>query len=292
MISIIITAREEGRTIGRAIEAILENKIIGKYELLIIAPDEKTLNIVSKYKKKYSFIRSIKDQGKGKPAALNLAVSNAKGNLLVLTDGDVYIGENSLTPLLKPFKDKKIGAVTGNPVSINPKNSMLGFWAYLLTEIANKRRLRALTSRRRFFCSGYLFAIRKNLFPKLPENLLSEDGFISHSVYEKKYKISYAPKAKVYVKYPTNFKDWIKQKKRSVGGYNQIKKLIRIEIRSFKQESFGGLELFKLISNFKELIWLLALFLARIYLWLVIYKDINIKKKSRKEMWLRVESTK
>ncbi|GAG92137.1 unnamed protein product, partial [marine sediment metagenome] len=65
-----------------------------------------------------------------------------------------------------------------------------------------------------------------------------------------------------------------------------------IGIRSFKKESLGGLELFKLTSNFKELIWLLILFLARIYLWLVIYRDINIRKKSHREVWLRVDSTK
>lgn len=290
MISIIITAYKEERTIGRAIEAILKNKP-ENFEILITAPDDETLEAARVFKKHKS-IKIFKDKGKGKPAALNFIVSKAKGNILVLTDGDVYLGENSLTPLLRPFKDKNIGAVTGNPVSVNSKKRMLGFWAYVLSNIADTRRLRAACLKRRFFCSGYLFAIRKNLFPKLPENLLSEDGFISHSVYGKKYKISYDPKAGVYVKYPTNFKDWIKQKKRSVGGYNQIKKLIGVEIRSFKKESLGGLELFKLFSNFKELIWLLILFLARIYLWIVVYRDINIRKKSHREVWLRVESTK
>jgi len=290
MISIIITTREEPKTIGKAIESILKNNP-KNFEILIVAPDDETLEATRAFKKRKN-IKIFRDKGKGKSAALNFVVSKAKGNILVLTDGDVYIGENSLTSLLRPFKDKKIGAVAGNPISINSKKTMLGFWAYLLTKIADKRRLRANILKKRFFCSGYLFAIRKKLFPKLPENLLSEDGFISHSVYRKKYKISYIPEAKVYVKYPTNFEDWIKQKKRSIGGYNQIKKLIGIEIRSFKQESLGGLELFKLTSNFKELIWLLILFSARIYLWFVIYRDINIRKKSHREVWLRVESTK
>jgi len=290
MISIIITTREEPKTIGKAIESILKNNL-KNFEILVTAPDDETLEAARAFKK-HKNIKIFRDKGKGKSAALNLAVSKAKGEILILTDGDVYVGENSLALLLEPFKDKKIGAVSGNPISINSKNNMLGFWAYLLTKIADKRRLRAIKTKKRFFCSGYLFAIRKKLFPKLPENLLSEDGFTSHSVHKEKYKITYSSEAKVYVKYPTNFKDWIKQKKRSVGGYSQIKKISGIEIRSFKQESLGGLELFKFTFNFKEKIWLLTLFLARVYLWLVIYRDINFRKKSHKEMWLRVESTK
>lgn len=291
MISIIITSYKEPRTIGKAIEQVIKNNL-KDYEILVTAPDNETLNEAGKYSKKYKFIRLIKDFGKGKPAALNLAVSKAKGEILILTDGDVYISQDSLDYLLKPFEDETIGAVSGKPVSINPKNNLLGFWAYVLTKVADERRLKALKLKKRFFCSGYLFAIRKRLFPVLPSNLLSEDGFISNEVYKKSHKIGYSENSEVYVKYPTNFKDWIIQKKRSAGGYNQIKKITGIEMRSFKKESLGVFDLFKFVSGFKEFFWLIALFLARIYLWIVIYKDINIKKNSDKKIWKRVESTK
>lgn len=289
MISIIITSYKEPNTIGKAIESILKNNL-KNYEILVVAPDKETLDAAKKYSNKN--IKLIKDFGKGKPAALNLAVSKAKGDILILTDGDVYVKENSLNLLLEPFKNKKIGAVSGNPVSLNPKNNMLGYWSHVLTGVANERRIKAVMSEKRFFCSGYLFAIRKKLFPKLYEELLSEDGFISHKVYEQGYKLSYSEKSKVYIKYPTNIKDWLIQKKRSAGGYNQIKNLINVEIRSFKQEAMGALGLLKFISSFKEFLWMGSLFLIRIYLWIIIYKEINLQKKSSKNIWKRVESTK
>jgi len=292
MISIILTSYKEEKTIAKAIQSILDNKLKIDYEILIVAPDKETLDVAQIFAGKYSKIKVIKDKNKGKPAALNLAISYAKGEILVLTDGDVYVDKNSLNFLLELFKDKKIGAVSGHPISINSKENIFGYWAYVLTNIANERRLTAIENKKRFFCSGYLFAIRKNLFPKLPEELLSEDGFISHNVYENNFKIDYSENSKVYVKYPDNFSDWIKQKKRSAGGYNQIKNLIGKEIRSFKSESLGGFALFKFVSNFHEFFWLTLLFFARIYLWLLIYVDINIKKKSQKEIWKRVESTK
>lgn len=291
MISIIITSYKEPNTIGKAIESILKNNL-KNYEVLVTAPDKETLDAAKKYSKENKNIKLIKDFGKGKPLALNLAVSKAKGGIIIFTDGDVYIKENSINLLLEHFKNKQVGAVSGNPVSLNSKNNMLGFWAYVLTNIANERRKKAIMLGKRFFCSGYLFAIRKKLFPILPEELLSEDGFISHKVYEQGYSLGYSEKSEVYIKYPTNIRDWIIQKKRSAGGYNQIQKLIKIEIRSFKKESMGAFGLLKYPSNLKEFSWMILLFLMRVYLWVLIYKEINLQKKSHKSIWKRVETTK
>ncbi len=292
MISVIITAFKEPRTIGKAVLSFIREMRGKKGEIIVVAPDNETLNAAGKFKRRFRNLRLIKDSGKGKSAALNLSVSRALGDILVFSDGDVFIGNNALKFILKEFNDEKIGAVSGRPISINEKNNKYGFWSFVLTDVADKRRKRAFGFGKRFFCSGYLFAIRKNLFPKLIEELLSEDGFISHKVYEQGFRIAYTDNALVYVKYPSNLKDWIKQKRRSAGGYNQLRKLLNVEIRSFKKESLGILDFIQYIKSFREFIWIVNLFLSRVYLWFLIYKDVNIKKKKREELWARVESTK
>ncbi|HLF54035.1 MAG TPA: glycosyltransferase [Candidatus Nanoarchaeia archaeon] len=289
-VSAIITAFKEPKTIGRAIKAIAMQKVAD--EIIISAPDKETLSVARKLSSKYKNIRLVKDEGLGKPAALNLAVSKARGDILILTDGDVYVSKDSLRFLMKKLKDRNIGAVSGKPVSLNSKTNKYGFWANMLTMVADEIRKESVANDKRFFCSGYLFAIRKKLFPKLPKNLLSEDGYISHKVYEKEFKIDYAENARVFVKYPDNFSDWIKQKKRSAGGYNQMKILIGTQMRSFGSESRGTFRFFKFVRNIQQLWWLLELLSARLYLWYAIYRDVNFKKKSHKELWLRVESTK
>ena len=45
MISIIITAYNEEKTIGRAIEAFLDNNIRQDYEILVVCPDETTKKV-------------------------------------------------------------------------------------------------------------------------------------------------------------------------------------------------------------------------------------------------------
>ncbi len=153
-------------------------------------------------------------------------------------------------------------------------------------------RKKAQQLKKRFYCSGYLYAIRAGIIKKIPSETLSEDGFISHLIYSKGYKLDYVPEAEVYVKYPQSFKDWIIQKKRSAGGYNQIKLWTKIEMRSFLKESFGALQVFKYPQNLRELLYTFILIQARIYLWMLIFMDINIKKRKLKKVWLRVESTK
>ena len=290
-ISIIITSYREQKTIKRAIACIAEHRIRDS-EIIVVAPDKETLSEAEKLTTLYKNLIILKDRGEGKSSALNFAVSRSKGKILILTDGDVFVGKNSLKFLLENFKDNKIGAVSGNPVSLNKIDNKYGFWAYVLTNIANLRRKRAVAIKKRFFCSGYLFAIRRELFPLLPENLLSEDGYISHIVYQKGAKICYDERAKVYVTYPDNIKDWINQKRRSAGGYNQNYKILGVKIRSFSSESSGAFDFFRYVTNVRETAWLIGLFLTRLYLWFLIYRDINIRKKGRKDLWLRVESTK
>jgi len=283
MLSIIITSYKEPKTIGRAIESFI-NQNIKDYELLVLAPDKETLDAAKKYSKSKK-VKIIKDQGKGKPAALNLAFEKAKGSILILSDGDVFVENNSVNELLKKF-NKNIGAVSGRPISLNPRNSLFGYWSRLLTDAANNARIK----KKIIECSGYLYAIR-NLKLKIPENILSEDGYVSHLIHSKGYEIEYAPDAKVYVKYPDNFKDWILQKKRSAGGYTQIKEIFK-KSRSFSKESTGIFFALTYAKNLKELIWTKMLILARLYLWLIILKDLKLKKEKFKETWKRVESTK
>jgi cellulose synthase/poly-beta-1,6-N-acetylglucosamine synthase-like glycosyltransferase len=294
MISIIITAYKEARTIGRAVESILKNKFKEKYEIIITAPDNETLDIAKKYSKKNKKIKILKDNGEGKPAALNLVFKKAKGDILILTDGDVYINENAISLLLEKFKDKNVGAASGRPISLDSKETMLGFWSHLLSDTAHHLRLNRVCQNKVIVCSGYLYAFRKELIKSVPKEALSEDAVISHMVYDQGYKIDYSPKSEVFVSYPKNFSDWIKQKKRSAGGYNQLNLMTKNKerMRSFSKESAGIFLVLSYPKTIKYLFYTLCLIFARIYLWLLIFIDINLKKKNLKKIWVRIESTK
>jgi len=293
MISIIITTKKEPQTLPKAIEVILNQiKNNSNFELLVVGPDQET----EKISQKYQSIKFIKDADQGKPAALNLALEQAQGNILILTDGDVWLGEEAIEKLIKNFDNKKIGAVSGCPVPINLKNNLFGYWAHFLTNAADWTRRKKSKIGDYLACSGYLYAFRK-IIKEIPSNTLIEDGIISQMIWQNSYKIAYAPEAKVYVKFPTNLQDWFKQKIRSTGGYVQKIKarhrqliMKQDRMRGFREEVSDGLKLFFTYpKNLKEFFWTILLYLARLYLWLMILWQIKILKKTP---WERVESTK
>ncbi len=283
MISIIITTLREFKTLPKAIAAALNQRLKDDYEVLVIGPDEETARIVKSFSS--ARVKYLKDQGHGKPAALNMGFKQAKGDILVLTDGDVWIKEDILNRLLKPFAGKGIGAVSGRPISLNSRHDMFGFWSHFLTEAAHQWRLRGGI----FPCSGYLYAFR-NIIKDIPEHVLAEDGIITQMIRGKGYGVSYVPEAEVYVKYPDNLRDWLKQKTRSTGGY--VQKHSRRE-RNILQEMFSGLKLFFIYpQTFREYFWLFLLYLLRLYLWLRIFWEIKIKKQKFEDLWQMVRSTK
>lgn len=288
-VSILVTAYHEATTIGRALEALLPQA--HGAEVIVICPDEETAQAAAAY----AGVTVLRDAGRGKPAALNMGLQQAKGKIIVLTDGDVVVGEKALAALLAPFRDPQVGAVSGRPVSLSPRGTMLGYWSHLLTEAgAHAERLKRDARGQFFVCSGYLYAIRAGLVQHISEDVLAEDAVISHQIGEQGYRIRYAPQAEVFVKYPTTYRDWLKQRVRSAGGYAQpIIARSPLRMRSFWHEVIAGTwRALRYPRTPREFLWTLALFAARVHLWLLIFWRVRVRRESLHRLWQRVESTK
>ena len=293
-LTIIITTSREEKTLGRAMDAFLTQELGPDWELLVVCPDEPTAAVATRYAAQTPRVRVLRDEGKGKPAALNLALSAARGEIAVLSDGDVYVGPGAVQTLLAAFRDPRVGIVTGRPVSVSPRETMLGYWSHLLVNAgAHQQRLRRAQQGEFLECSGYLYAFRRSLVQPIPEDSLAEDGLISHRVWEQGYLTAYAPEALVYVKYPTSCRDWITQKIRSMGGYAQQYVKASRGNRSFRREALDGAgAAIRYARNARELWWTLLLFVARVYVWLRVWWDVKCRKRPFAELWQRVNSTK
>ncbi|MCP4416720.1 MAG: glycosyltransferase [Chloroflexi bacterium] len=294
MVSIILTAYREAATIGRAIDAILP-QLPADRELLVVCPDAETTAVVQQYAQKHPHIQHIEEpQRRGKPAALNLGLQAAQGEIIVFSDGDVVVAEGALAPLLAPFADESVGAVTGRPFSISLRDTMLGYWSHLLLEGAHQARQKRDAAAEFLLCSGYLFAARRVLIAPIAEDALAEDAVISHRIAAQGFRIRYVQEAAVFVKYPTTYADWLRQKVRSAGGYAQS--YVRdspFSMRSARLEvQQGTLLALKFPRTLRELFWTKLLFLARFHLWLLVFWQVRVMKRPLTSLWQRVESTK
>jgi len=301
MIHIIITSYNEPNSTRIAINKFLNQNIKENYKIIVADPfPEIEEMILNEFKGKVEYFA---DPDEGKSYCLNILFnklySDNKNDIIIMSDGDVFVSENAVNEILKLFKDPKIGAVTGRPVSLDKKDNKYGYWSHFLLdvgahEISRKERF----AKGEFLeCSGYLFAIRNGVIKEIPTDV-AEDTVIPYLFYKKGYKIGYADKALVYVKWPDNFHDWIKQKKRAADSHNKLIKRYPDfpKVKSFFNEMFKGVSfrVLKYPKNAKEYYWTLLLYFSRLYMWLSLFYDNKLKKKSYEDGWrekLAVEST-
>lgn len=292
MISILVTSFNEPKTIGKTIDSITNQKIKEDYELYISAPDEPTLDIAKKYQFINSKIKLFKDPGKGKSYAINLLLNKLKGRVIILTDGDVYLSNNSINKIIDIFNNENVGCISGRPISVENKNTILGYWSHMLCDSAHKIRLKRNKYDLYLECSGYFWAFRNNVIEKFPLDV-AEDSIIPCIFWKKGYKIKYSPESIVYVSYPDNLKDFVKQKKRTIKAHEKIHKYIKNppRMKTFLNELFGIISIFKYSNNPKEFFYSSLAIPLRGYLWLLAYKEYFFKKEYQ-DAWERVESTK
>lgn len=294
MISIVIPAFNEPG-IRKAIEAILNQDIKEDYELIVSAPDGETESIVNSFKKSHSNIIYHKDERKGKVHALNEVFSICKGRIIIITDGDVYVSDGAINKITEAFDDNKVGCVSGRPVTLNSRNSMLGYWSHLLYDAAHNVRSNPL--KKDFIeTSGYLFAFLNNgIIKELPPDV-AEDSITPYYFYKKGYAIRYVPAAEVYVKNPTNLKEFIKQRERTNASHNNLGHYApdMPRVKTFWNEvRIGTFFALRYPKNIKEFAWTIALFFIRFYSWLLLFLNKLISNKAvYRDDWERIESTK
>jgi len=294
-VTVIITSFKEPKTIGNAIKATLNQQVDFPYEIIVSAPDNETLNVARKYSLKNKKVKIFKDPGKGKSFALNLLFKKIKTDVLILTDGDVFLNKIALKEIINLFNNPKIGCVTGRPVPSEDRSTKYGYWANFLFDSAHKIRRDAYAKGNFIECSGYLFAFRKKEINQIPLDV-AEDSVIPYYFVQKGYSIGYAEKAKVYVRNVDNWSDWVKQKIRTSKAHETLSKYVDTEkvkrVKSFSNESKGIFSLISYPKNLKEFYWSVELAFARLYMWVRVFWDTKAKSKHYGDNWERVESTK
>lgn len=283
MIDIIITSYKEPKSTLKAVKIIL--KQIGNNDrVTVVDPfpevEEFLKNEIND--KRFNFFL---DPGEGKSYALNLLFqemySSNNEDIIILTDGDVYVSDNAVKEVVKKFKDKKVGCVTGKPVSMDSREQKYGYWSKLLYAAIDKVRKRLASENKFFQCSGYLFAIRKGIIGDIPLEV-PEDAIIPYLFWKKGYSVAYADKAEVFVKYPDNWKDWLNQRVRTIKAHENIPKVApdMPRTKSFLNEIKEGL-IFSVTfpKSFKELWWTVELYFARLYIYAKSFWEIKMNKK-------------
>jgi cellulose synthase/poly-beta-1,6-N-acetylglucosamine synthase-like glycosyltransferase len=140
----------------------------------------------------------------GKLNALNRAVEEATGDLLVFTDADSLLERDTLSQLVANFADDHVGGVSGNEVSKargDDRAVARGeglYWRYEQWIKRLEDRAGCVVS-----ATGRLYAIRRGLFRPSTVTAGTDDFVISTGVVRAGYRLAFDPHARVVVDVPS-----------------------------------------------------------------------------------------
>lgn len=199
-ISVILAVYNEEKVIRAKIESFLSMQYpLDRMEMLIGSDGstDNTEKIIEEYTGKYPGIRLVKFGGRtGKSGILNKLIPLAAGEILVLTDANIYFEKDMALHLVQGFNDPEVGLVAANIQNTGMQKHGISIQeqTYIQRENLIKYREGQLwgTVMGAF---GACYAVRRNLTATIPPNHLMEDFYISMKVLEAGYKNIMAPQA-------------------------------------------------------------------------------------------------
>jgi glycosyltransferase involved in cell wall biosynthesis len=127
-VSIIIPCRNEEMFIGKCLESIIANDYPKeKLEVLVIEgiSEDKTKEIVNKYAKRFSFIKLLSNLKKIIPAALNIGIQNANGDIIIRMDAHNVYSKDYISKCVKYLTEYNVDNVGGIWVTLPGNNTIV-----------------------------------------------------------------------------------------------------------------------------------------------------------------------
>ncbi len=249
-LSIITATYNEIANISRKIDEMLHlNYPSEKIEWIIIDDNSSdgTIETIKKRIHELPFdVKFIIREGKsGLSTALNLAYSIAKNEIIIKSDCDIILLEDTLENLVKPFADPKVGAVCGESKVLNNVEFEESYRNL-------RRRVRNMESN---ITSTYMFdtlsAYRRSLFTGIDPKSAADDAELALKIIKKGYKAINNPLAVFGEICPTSFEERRKQRDRRAEGH--IKLAIK-NIDMLFRPKYGLFGLFIFPFNFYSLV--------------------------------------
>ena len=163
-----------------------------------------------------------KNRGKREAQKFIFDKSSEEFDIIVTIDSDTILDKQAIKYLVQKFKDKQVGAVSGN-VGVNNSKG-------LLAKLISKRYWTAFNQERAaqslfgtvLCCSGPLAAYRSDIIKRIKEKYVSQeflglkctfgdDRHLTNLVLAEGYKVKYERRAIAKTNVPTTLKGWLKQ---------------------------------------------------------------------------------
>jgi cellulose synthase/poly-beta-1,6-N-acetylglucosamine synthase-like glycosyltransferase len=231
MFSIIVPAKNEGKVIGRFLDAVARlDYPKDKVEVIIVedGSTDDTLSICTKHVEIQNVnVRVVhKSICNGKPSALNYGLEQARGEIVAFFDADSVPASDALLNVNKYFEDPNVAAVQGRTLSINLNENMLTRFISYEEAVWCEAYLQGKDALDLFVhLKGSCQFLRRSVLEHLKgfdEDALSEDMELSARLTERGYKIRYASDARAWQESPADLRQLLRQRTRWFRGTMEV----------------------------------------------------------------------
>ena len=216
-VSVVIAAYNEGKVIASTLRALLRSDYKGEIEVIVIddGSRDETAAEVQSVAQVDPRIRLVRQENRGKARALQRGLTAVRHEIVVFIDADTQCQSDTLSRLLEPFADERIGAVSGHAKVGNLRTFIARCQALEYTCGFNLDR-RAYN---RWNCMtvvpGAISAIRKDAIDQaggLSLETLAEDTDLTLSLHKHRQRIVYVPSAIAWTEAPESVRTLARQR--------------------------------------------------------------------------------
>jgi cellulose synthase/poly-beta-1,6-N-acetylglucosamine synthase-like glycosyltransferase len=223
-VSVIIPVYNEELVIERRLTNIFETTYPkAKLEVIVIdsgSEDRTRAIILGKFKEKVVLL--TENERRGKAHAINLALGNCSGEIVIITDGPALYDKETIFHLVAPFNDPSIGGVSVLYKIQNSNENQItasenAFWSY-------KEKIRILESKAysTSWLSGEACAFRHGVINRVSDDTLADDSNIALQLIAKGYRVIVNQNSHFTEKSPSQIDDFFRVKvRRALGGLQE-----------------------------------------------------------------------
>jgi cellulose synthase/poly-beta-1,6-N-acetylglucosamine synthase-like glycosyltransferase/peptidoglycan/xylan/chitin deacetylase (PgdA/CDA1 family) len=215
-VSVVIPAYNEENVIVTTVAGIL-NCTYKDLNVIVIddGSQDKTVEILSASYGKDPRVEIISIPNGGKANALNVALTKAKGEIIVALDADTQFNRDTIARLVRWFVDPEIGAVAGN-AKVGNRINMITRWQALEYVVAQNLERRALAALGTLtVIPGAVGAWRRSILLELggfPADTLAEDQDLTIAVQRAGYGVMFDSSAIAWTEAPATVSGLAKQR--------------------------------------------------------------------------------
>lgn len=228
-VSVLMAVYNEESVIRKKVESLFSSEYPGnKIEVLVgsDASSDSTGIILAELQTVYPRLKIINFPDRiGKPAVINRLFSEAKGDILILTDANVFPEKNTILKLVHNFSDNSVGLVDSRLINTGIKRD--GISLPEVAYISMEMKLKNIEGRQwgtMMGPFGGFYAVRKASYEPLSKNILADDFRICMNVISRHEKAISDSEAIVYEDVSNSLREEFSRKVRiSAGNFQNLK---------------------------------------------------------------------